>query len=80
MMNGLTDKRTSQGTTLQVGTKFVKDHAFPFRGLKQFCRRSATQGKVAGAQVGLGSIRAENRCGLDQHAPVPGGTVRGRGW
>ena len=78
-MNGLTNAR-SQGATLQVRTKFVKDHAFPFRGLKQLCRRSATQGKVAGSQVGLGSIRAENRRGLDQHAPVPSGTIRGRGW
>ena len=37
----------SQEATLHVRTKFVEDHAFPFRGLKQLCRRSATQGKVA---------------------------------
>jgi len=79
MMNGLTNAR-SQGATLQMRTKFVKDHGFAFKGLKQLCRRSAIQGKVAGVQVGLGSIRAENRCGLDQNAPVPGGKVRGRGW
>ena len=79
MTNGLTNAR-SQRATPQVRMKFVEDHALPFRGLKQLCRRSATQGKVAGVQVGLGSIRAENRCGLDQNAPVPGGTVRSRGW
>lgn len=79
MMDGLTNA-CSQGATLQVSTKFVKDHAFPFIGLKQLCRRSATQGKVAAVQAGLGSIRAENRCGLDQNAPVTGGTIRGGGW